>query len=270
MGKSKILTTKIFIINILEIITVCMSENVALKVKHETEGVLAVLKKLFSGSVMFALDGIRNTHKEGHVFILLGIILTLFAYSITTFLGNIFLVITVWCVCFFRDPERVIPQQSGIFVAPADGIITGVIENEYLPEELGVHSDEKFTRVSIFLNVFNVHVNRIPAKATVEKVCYVPGKFLNASIDKSSKENERNVLMLKTEEGETFAVTQIAGLIARRIVSYANQGTNYQRGERYGIIRFGSRVDVFVPKNYKVSVLLGQTMVGGETVIASK
>ncbi len=240
-----------------------MSENKA-------GGFLLVIKKLFSGVLTFLLDGIRNTHKEGHIFILIGIILTLFAYSVSTFLGNIFLVITVWCVCFFRDPERFVPQQSGIFVAPADGIVTGVIENEELPEELGFTSDEKFTRVSIFLNIFNVHVNRIPAKATVEKVCYIPGKFLNASIDKSSKENERNVLMLKTEDGETFAVTQIAGLIARRIVSYANQGTSYQRGERYGIIRFGSRVDVFIPQNYKVSVLLGQTMVGGETVIASK
>ncbi len=249
-----------------------MSENGSSQIQpaKETEGVLAVIKKLLSGSVMFVLDGVRNTHKEGHIFILIGIILTLFAYSLTTFLGNIFLVITVWCVCFFRDPERSIPQQAGVFVSPADGTITGITENESLPEELGYTSDEKFTRVSIFLNVFNVHVNRIPAKATIEKACYVPGKFLNASIDKSSKENERNVLMLKNEDGEIFAVTQIAGLIARRIVSYATQGASYQRGERYGIIRFGSRVDIFVPQNYKVAVLLGQTMVGGETIIASK
>ena len=191
-------------------------------------------------------------------------------FALSAFVGLLGLIISVWCIYFFRDPHRVIPLQDGILVSPADGEITAILENEPMPEELEIHSQEKFTKISIFLNVFDVHVNRVPVECTVQKVAYIPGKFFNATLEKSSKENERNILLLKTKDGDNVVLTQIAGLIARRIVSYAEEGNDFKTGQRYGIIRFGSRVDVYIPQNYKISVLLGQTMLGGETIIAKK
>ncbi len=237
---------------------------------EEVRGFLNVVVALLKDALSFCLDALRNTHKEGHVFVFIGVVVTVVAYFLASFLGTICLLITVWIIYFFRDPHRIIPQQKGILVAPADGTITAIAKNESLPDELDFTTEEKFTRVSIFLNVFNVHVNRIPIKADVIEAKYIPGKFLNANLDKSSKENERNILLLKTEDGEHIAVTQIAGLIARRIVSYAKTNDAFQTGERYGIIRFGSRGDIFIPSNYDVSVLIGQTMIGGETIIAKK
>jgi len=216
------------------------------------------------------INGIRNTHKEGHIFILISLIITLLLFALSAFVGLLGLIISVWCIYFFRDPHRVIPLQDGILVSPADGEITAILENEPMPEELEIHSQEKFTKISIFLNVFDVHVNRVPVECTVQKVAYIPGKFFNATLEKSSKENERNILLLKTKDGDNVVLTQIAGLIARRIVSYAEEGNDFKTGQRYGIIRFGSRVDVYIPQNYKISVLLGQTMLGGETIIAKK
>jgi phosphatidylserine decarboxylase len=237
---------------------------------EEVRGFLNVVIALLKDALSFCLDALRNTHKEGHIFVFIGAVVTVVGYLLASFLGNIFLLITVWIIYFFRDPHRIVPQQKGVLVAPADGTITAIVENESLPEELKFTTEEKFTRVSIFLNVFNVHVNRIPAKADVIEARYIPGKFLNANLDKSSKENERNILLLKTEDGEYLAVTQIAGLIARRIVSYAKTNDAFETGERYGIIRFGSRADVFIPESYEVLVLMGQTMIGGETIIARK
>lgn len=238
--------------------------------KKSYEGVLGVLKGLLFGVATFIIDGIRNTHKEGHVFIFIFSIITLVLFALSSFLGMIGLIASVWCIYFFRDPHRITPTDMGIMVSPADGKITAIVENESMPEELDISSSEKFTRISIFLNVFDVHVNRIPVEANVEKVAYIPGKFLNATLDKSSKENERNILLLKTKSGENVVLTQIAGLIARRIVSYAEEKNEFKTGQRYGIIRFGSRVDVYIPQNYKICVLLGQTMLGGETIIAKK
>ena len=237
---------------------------------EEVRGFLNVVIALLKDALSFCLDALRNTHKEGHIFVFIGVVVTVVGYLRASFLGNIFLLITIWIIYFFIDPHRIVPQQKGVLVAPADGTITAIVENESLPEELKFTTEEKFTRVSIFLNVFNVHVNRIPVKADVIEARYTPGKFLNANLDKSSKENERNILLLKTEDGEHIAVTQIAGLIARRIVSYAKTNDAFETGERYGIIRFGSRVDVFIPAKYEVSVLMGQTMIGGETIIARK
>lgn len=239
-------------------------------VKKSYEGVFGVIKGLMLGVAHFILDGIRNTHKEGHIIILIASLITLLLFVLSLFLGLIGLIITVWCIYFFRDPHRVIPTESGILVSPADGMVTSITENESAPEELDLISDEKFTKVSIFLNVFDVHVNRIPVDSTISKVAYVPGKFLNATLDKSSKENERNILLLKTKDDENIVLTQIAGLIARRIVSYAEEHNEYKTGQRYGIIRFGSRVDLYVPQSYKIAILLGQTMLGGETIIARK
>lgn len=218
----------------------------------------------------FLVENIKNTHKEGYVFILIGILVTILMYSIASFLGNICAIITIWIVYFFRDPHRITPQKNGIMVSPADGVITSILKDVNAPSELDIDEEQKFTKISIFLNVFNVHVNRIPVKSEIKKICYVPGKFFNATLDKSSTDNERNIILLKTEGGEDVVLTQIAGLIARRIVCYAQEAQSFNTGERYGIIRFGSRVDVFIPSTYSINVELGQTMTGGETVIANK
>ena len=238
--------------------------------KKSYDGVFGVIKGLLLGVAHFIIDGIRNTHKEGHIFILISLLITLLFFVISAFLGLIGLIISTWCIYFFRDPHRVIPLEEGVLISPADGRITAILENEPAPEELDLRTEEKFTKISIFLNVFDVHVNRIPVESTVEKVAYIPGKFLNATLDKSSKENERNILLLKTKTGENIVLTQIAGLIARRIVSYAEEHNEFKTGQRYGIIRFGSRVDLYIPQSYKTTVLLGQTMLGGETIVACK
>ena len=181
-------------------------------------------------------------------------------------LGWIGLVLTVWCFYFFRDPERVTPDKPDLVVSPADGTIQ-MITKVKAPEELGL-GDAKFTRVSVFMSVFNVHVNRAPAEGKILKSVYVPGKFLNATLDKASKDNERQILAMKTKGGKTLSFVQIAGLVARRILCEATEGMEYKAGERFGLIRFGSRLDVYLPEGVEPQVCLGQTMVAGETVIA--
>lgn len=181
-------------------------------------------------------------------------------------LGWIGLVLTVWCFYFFRDPERVTPDKPDLVVSPADGTIQ-MITKVKAPEELGL-GDAKFTRVSVFMSVFNVHVNRAPAEGKILKSVYVPGKFLNATLDKASKDNERQILAMKTKGGKTLCFVQIAGLVARRILCEVTEGMEYKAGERFGLIRFGSRLDVYLPEGVEPQVCLGQTMVAGETVIA--
>lgn len=188
-------------------------------------------------------------------------------FWLSTTLGYIGLVLTLWCVYFFRNPERVTPVREGLIVSPADGIVS-MIASVPLPSELG-GSDAPYTRVSIFLNVFDVHVNRAPADGEILNVVYNPGKFLNACLDKASEENERaSILMkLKNHPGQ-IAFVQIAGLIARRIICKAVKGQKIKAGERYGLIRFGSRVDVYLPAGVEPLVCLGQRMIGGESIIA--
>ncbi len=181
-------------------------------------------------------------------------------------LGFFGLVLSSWCLYFFRDPERVTPMRPNLIIAPADGIISK-IEQVPLPKELEI-GDEMRTRVSIFLNVFDVHVTRMPAKGTVKKIFYFPGLFLNASLDKASDLNERYATSLEMEDGTDLVVVQIAGLIARRIKNDLSENAQVERGERFGIIRFGSRVDIYLPKDVEPIVLEGQRMIGGETVIA--
>ena len=181
-------------------------------------------------------------------------------------LGWIGLVLTVWCFYFFRDPERVTPDKPDLVVSPADGTVQ-MITKVKAPEELGL-GDAKFTRISVFMSVFNVHVNRAPAEGKILKSVYVPGKFLNATLDKASKDNERQILAMKTKGGKTLCFVQIAGLVARRILCEATEGMEYKAGERFGLIRFGSRLDVYLPEGVEPQVCLGQTMVAGETVIA--
>ena len=181
-------------------------------------------------------------------------------------LGWIGLVLTVWCFYFFRDPERVTPDKPDLVVSPADGTVQ-MITKVKAPEELGL-GDAKFTRVSVFMSVFNVHVNRAPAEGKILKSVYVPGKFLNATLDKASKDIERQILAMKTKGGKPVCFVQIDRLLARRILCEATEGMEYKAGERFGLIRFGSRLDVYLPEGVEPQVCLGQTMVAGETVIA--
>lgn len=181
-------------------------------------------------------------------------------------LGLVGLVLTLWCIYFFRDPERVTPQRSGLVIAPADGVICA-IERAPLPKELN-HSNVPVWRISIFMSVFNVHVNRTPAAGKIIKLHYIKGKFFNASLDKASEDNERQIVLMKTNSGLELGFVQIAGLLARRIVCTIREGQHVKAGARFGIIRFGSRVDVYLDNSLEPLVNVGQTTIAGETVLA--
>lgn len=208
-----------------------------------------------------------NIHNEGWKFVGLFAAVTALLALIWAPLGWLALILTVWCYFFFRDPERITPEIKDVVVSPADGIVQMIAKVDG-PEELGLEK-EKFNRVSVFMSVFNVHVNRAPAQGTIIKSVYVPGKFFNATLDKASKDNERQLLAMKTKSGKTICFVQIAGLIARRILCEATEGMEYKAGERFGLIRFGSRLDVYLPEGVEPQVCLGQTMVAGESVIAN-
>lgn len=209
---------------------------------------------------------IKPVHREGYPFIGIFAAVTLVLFLIWQPLGWIGVVLTIWCYYFFRDPERVTPQREGLLVSPADGVIS-LIEPAVPPAELGMGA-APLTRVSVFMNVFNCHVNRVPIAGTISAVSYRPGKFFNASLDKASSDNERNSIAVDLADGRKIAVVQIAGLVARRIVCDVKPGIALETGERFGMIRFGSRVDVYLPEGVHPLVALGQTMVSGETVIA--
>ena len=207
-------------------------------------------------------------HKEGYKFLAISIIITFVVLFFSKLIGFILIIITVWVYYFFRDPERYPINDESYLVSPADGLITDVSERSG-PEELRLENTT-YTRVSIFMNVFNCHVNRIPTNGKIEEIYYKPGKFLNASLDKASEENERNFYKLKANKNnEEIIIVQIAGLIARRIVCETEQGQELKQGDRIGMIRFGSRVDLYF-KNKKVLVKLGQNVVAGESLIASE
>ena len=205
-------------------------------------------------------------HKEGYKFLAISILATFIVLFFSKFLGTIFILVTVWVYYFFRDPERYPINDDNYLVSPADGLITDISERSG-PEELR-QENTTYTRVSIFMNVFNCHVNRNPSAGKVEEIYYKPGKFLNASLDKANEENERNYFKIKLTNGEDVILVQIAGLIARRIVCEVEQGQTLKQGERIGMIRFGSRVDIYF-KNKKVLAKLGQNVVSGESLIAS-
>jgi phosphatidylserine decarboxylase len=206
-------------------------------------------------------------HKEGYKFIFIFAIATAILALISNVLGLIGLVATLWCIFFFRDPERVIPVEENIIISPADGVVTRVEFGVEAPDDLG-YGKQKFNKITVFLNVFNVHVNRVPISGTVAKVSYKPGKFLSANADEASVENERNSVVVKTARGTEIIFVQIAGLVARRIISDIKEGQEVKMGDRYGIIRFGSRADIFLPEDVAIKALVGQTMIGGETIIA--
>jgi phosphatidylserine decarboxylase len=206
-------------------------------------------------------------HKEGWRFIAIFAAVTLFLFWLGFVpLAWIGVVLTLWCAYFFRDPERVTPLSEGLVMSPADGRISA-IENVIPPPELDLPR-ETMTRISVFMNVFDVHVNRSPMPARITKMTYVPGAFLNAELDKASEDNERQALTLETLSGVKIGVVQIAGLIARRIVKFVGEGERLDVGQRFGLIRFGSRVDVYLPKSVPVLACLGQRAVAGETVLA--
>ena len=205
-------------------------------------------------------------HKEGYKFLAISILATFIVLFFSKFLGSLLFLISVWVYYFFRDPDRYPINDDTYLVSPADGLITDISEKSG-PEELRLENTS-FTRVSIFMNVFNCHVNRTPASGKVEEIYYKPGKFLNASLDKASEENERNYFKIKLNNGEEIIIVQIAGLIARRIVCEVEQGQPLKQGDRIGMIRFGSRVDIYF-KNKKVLAQLGQNVVSGESLLAS-
>jgi phosphatidylserine decarboxylase len=205
-------------------------------------------------------------HPAGRPFILGGLVAVLLGLLLGAWLAWVGLIFTLFCLFFFRDPERVPPGRAGAMVAPADGRVTSVAP-AVPPAELGLGATPRW-RVSIFLSVLNVHVNRVPADGIITRIAYRHGSFVNASLDKASDENERNALALRLADGREIAVVQIAGLIARRIVCSLREGDSVHAGQRLGIIRFGSRTDLYLPEGVRPLVALGQTMIGGETVIA--
>ena len=206
-------------------------------------------------------------HSEGYKFLVIAVVLTIIFYSFSNFLGLIGLVLTIWVYYFFRDPERVIIEDDNYLVSPADGEVIKVEEVDG-PKELGLEN-KKFNKISIFMNVFDCHVNRTPCAGLVEEILYKPGKFLNASLDKASEDNERNYYKIKDPHGNEIIIVQIAGLIARRIVCETNKNQDLKQGERIGMIRFGSRADVYY-ENYKPLVKIGQRSISGETLLAKK
>ncbi len=206
-------------------------------------------------------------HTEGYKFIVISIFITIALFAFSGFLGTIGLLLSIWVYYFFRDPERVIINDDNYLVSPADGEVIKV-EEVNGPKEVGLEN-RKFKKISIFMNVFDCHVNRTPCSGTVEEILYKPGKFLNASFDKASEDNERNYYKIKDSHGNDIIIVQIAGLIARRIVCETNKDQELNQGDRIGMIRFGSRADVYY-ENYEPLVKIGQKTISGETLLAKK
>ena len=206
-------------------------------------------------------------HAEGYKFLVIAGIITIVFYIFSNFLGLIGLVLTIWVYYFFRDPERVIIDDDNYLVSPADGEVIKVEEVDG-PKELGLEN-KKFKKISVFMNVFDCHVNRTPCSGIVEDILYKPGKFLNASLDKASEDNERNYYKIKDKHGNDIVVVQIAGLVARRIVCETNKNQELNQGDRIGMIRFGSRADVYY-ENYEPLVKVNQKTIAGETLIAKR
>ena len=198
--------------------------------------------------------------------LVIAVIITMLLILINKILGVIGFVLTIWVYYFFRDPERYPINDDSFLVSPADGVIS-LITNVRGPKELNMENKE-YQRVSVFMNVFNCHVNRVPISGKIDEIFYKPGKFIDASLDKASEDNERNLIKYSNGSGKTFAIVQIAGLIARRIICEVKQGQNLNQGDRIGIIRFGSRVDLYFDNDYKLLAKQGQTVVAGESLLA--
>ena len=209
---------------------------------------------------------IKPMHREGWRFVSIFAVVTLILFWLWEPLGWVGVGLTVWCYYFFRDPKRSVPLDDNLILSPADGVIS-LIEPAVPPAELGM-GPQPLTRVSVFMSVFNCHVNRMPVGGKIEAIAYRPGTFVNASLDKASEDNERNALLISMPDGTRVAVVQIAGLVARRILCFAKPGATLRAGDRFGLIRFGSRLDVYLPPGVAPQVAIGQTMIAGESVIA--
>ncbi len=218
------------------------------------------------GLIETIADGIVPVHSDGYKFLAIGAGITLLLFWLFPPLAWLMALLTAWVAYFFRDPPRVTPLREGLIVAPADGVISA-IERVRPPAELGL-GDGARIRISTFLSVFDVHINRAPVAGRIARSVYVSGRFLNAALDKASDENERRALVIATDSGAEIGVVQIAGLIARRIVTFAHEGDDVGIGERFGLIRFGSRVDLYLPPEHGALVAVGQRAIGGETVMA--
>ena len=210
---------------------------------------------------------VQKLHKEGYRFVAIAAVITFILLLINNYLGLIGLVITIWVYYFFRDPDRFPIKDENYLLSPADGKITQIMEMDG-PKELGLEG-KKYTRISVFMDVLCCHVNRFPSTGTVDKIFYKAGKFVNATLDKASDDNERNYVKIKNLNGDEVIVVQIAGMIARRIVCDINEGDKLNQGDRFGMIRFGSRVDIYF-QNYNLLVQKGQNTVAGETLLAKK
>lgn len=211
-----------------------------------------------------------SVHPEGRKFTLIAAVATLIVYGgVSHFVGWLLVGLTIWVAAFFRDPIRTTPDDPSLIVAPADGLITMITRVDGPPELVGDGMAGTFTRVSIFMSVFDVHINRSPIAGRIKRVAYVPGKFLNADLDKASEDNERQHFLVQRDDGVMIGFTQIAGLVARRIMAFVKEGDSVVAGERIGLIRFGSRVDVYLPDGTAPQVLLGQRTIAGETVLAT-
>ena len=206
-------------------------------------------------------------HAEGYKFLVIAGIITIIFYIFSSFLGLLGLVLTIWVYYFFRDPDRIIINDDNYLVSPADGEVIKVEEVDG-PKELGLEN-KKFKKISIFMNVFDCHVNRTPCAGKIEEILYKPGKFVNASLDKASEDNERNYFKIKDPHNNDIIVVQIAGLVARRIVCESNKDQELKQGDRIGMIRFGSRADIYY-ENYEPLVKVGQKAISGETLLAKK
>ena len=206
-------------------------------------------------------------HKEGYRFLAIAAVVTFILLLISKFFGIISLIITIWVYYFFRDPERFPINDENYLLSPADGVISQITELNG-PQELGL-DNKKYTRVSIFMNVFDCHVNRVPSSGKITKIFYKPGEYLNASLDKASEKNERNYVKMSNKNGDELILVQIAGLIARRIVCEKNENDEIKQGDRFGMIRFGSRVDIYF-ENFKIMVNVNQKTIAGETIIAKR
>jgi len=218
-------------------------------------------------SVSMLSTFVKPMHPEGRKFVAIAAAITLVLFKLWEPLGWIGTGLTVWVYYFFRDPERVTPDRAGVMVSPADGVVS-LLEPATPPAELGL-GEAPMTRISVFMSVFNCHVNRIPAAGRITAVAYHEGKFLNASLDKASTDNERNGIAVELPDGRKYGVVQIAGLVARRILCWSVVDEAMERGQRFGLIRFGSRLDIYLPEGAEPLVEIGQTMIAGETVIAT-
>ena len=218
---------------------------------------------------LFSFKSIKNMqfkiHNQGWVYFISSLIVTIILFTFFPIIGIILGIFTFYIFYFFRDPERSIPLDD-VIVSPADGIVTYIGPSR---APIDLETSDQFCKISIFLNIFNVHVNRMPTSGIVKKIKYIHGKFINATLEKSSEDNERNIILIETHNKENIVVTQIAGLIARRIVCEIEENQEVFLGHRFGIIKFGSRVDLYLPAHYKTLITVGQTVIAGETLISN-